>query len=53
MSTNRKKFRKHRLALGVAAATLVASLNTQAMEFEFEDSDLRIDWDTSVTYGAM
>jgi hypothetical protein len=53
MQTNRKNFRRHRLALGVAAATLATSMNTQAMEFEFEDSDLVIDWDTNVTYGVM
>ena len=45
--------RKRRTALGVAAAILGTSLSTQALEFEFDDRDFRIDWDTNITYGAM
>jgi hypothetical protein len=45
--------KKKRLALCVAAATLTSAMSAQALNFEFDDSDLRIDWDTNVTYGAM
>ena len=48
-----KNFEKHRLTLAIAVATLATSMNTLALEFELEDSGLRIDWDTNVTYGAM
>jgi hypothetical protein len=53
MYHDNRTFRKRRTALGVAAAILGTSLSTQALEFEFDDRDFRIDWDTNITYGAM
>ena len=41
------------LALGVAAATLSATMNVQAMQFDFKDGDVVVDWDTSVKYGVQ
>jgi hypothetical protein len=53
MYHDNRTFRKRGTALGVAAAILGTSLSTQALEFEFDDRDFRIDWDTNITYGAM
>ena len=53
MQHDNRNFRRQRIALGVAAALLGTSLSTQALEFEFDDRDFRIDWDTNITYGAM
>jgi Protein of unknown function (DUF1302) len=41
------------LATAVAAATMAVSLQSQALDFEFDNNDLKIDWDTNVTYGVM
>lgn len=48
-----QSFKQQGMALGVTAAMLAASMQSQAMEFTFDDSDLRVDWDTNLTYGAM
>jgi hypothetical protein len=48
-----KSFRRRRITLGVTAAALLGGMNSQAMEFEFDNTDLIIDWDTNVTYGVM
>jgi len=53
MQKPHSKFNRSGIALGVAAALLATSLNTQALQFEFEETGLRIDWDTNLTYGAM
>jgi hypothetical protein len=53
MQEHGKSHNKHRLALAVATASLVTTMQSQALEFDFDDSDLKIDWDTNLTYGVM
>ena len=53
MQSGAKRFRKQGLAAAVAASSLAVSLQTQALEFSFDNSDLEIDWDTSISYGAL
>lgn len=45
--------KKKRLALSVAAAAMTATINTQALEFKFNDGDIVVDWDTSLKYGVQ
>ncbi len=45
--------RKKLLALSVAAAAMTATINTQALEFEFNDGDVVVDWDTTLKYGVQ
>ena len=53
MQKRSRTFKKRGLALAVATASLAASVNTLALEFEFGESGQRVDWDTNVTYGVM
>lgn len=42
------------LAQGVTAAiALLATMSTQALQFEFNDGDVVVDWDSSVKYGVQ
>jgi len=41
------------LAKGAMVSTLALAINAQALEFDFKDSDLTIDLDTTLTYGAQ
>lgn len=53
MNNRHNTFNRSGIALGVATALLATGLNTQALEFEFEETGLRIDWDTNISYGLM
>ncbi len=53
MKNSKNQPRKKRLALAVAAATLTSSMGVQALNFEFADGDVQVDWDTQVSYGVM
>lgn len=53
MKDNTKVIYKRRLVLAVTGATLAATMSANALEFEFKDTDFRIDWDTSISYGLM
>ncbi len=44
---------KRRLARAVAAVVLGTAGSAQALDFEFRDGDIQVDWDTSVSYGVM
>src|SRR5210317_18531 len=36
-----------------AAITLLATMSTQALQFEFNDGDVVVDWDSSIKYGVQ
>ncbi len=48
-----KRKKNRRLATAIAAVALGTTGGAQALNFQFNDSDLVIDWDTNVTYGVM
>jgi hypothetical protein len=41
------------MALSVAAVTLTSAMGAQALDFEFADGEVQVDWDTQLSYGAM
>ena len=53
MQNHNSLSKKRLLALSVAAAAMTATINTQALEFEFNDGDVVVDWDTTLKYGVQ
>lgn len=53
MSTHNNDFTHKYAAAGIAAMALASAMNTQALDFEFADGAVAIDWDTSLNYGLQ